>query len=485
MTQSSRRLDAIKSAAQKCVLMSVIFAANSLLVIEASKYANGMAALWSANAILLFLAYAKPFSQTWPYYIGSFIGGVIANTAGGYPPALVMSFSVANILEVWLGVWIFARIQQSGISHASPANMVRAVVAISISTALAACLAITGADDNWASAWRAWFLSDLLGYLIIVPCLQVIAAAVKTQRRRGFKAATAIKHGLVYGLVAAVSAAVFLLNEHPLLFTLALPVLMAIFVTGSMGAVISTTIIAAIAVPSTMLGIGPVAASETNGIERIWLLQFFLASQLMISLPVAALLDQRRRDARLLLRQEQELRANAEAARRQAEGARRKLAIASNSDELTGLATRARVLRRLNRFLASDGQVMAVAIFDIDHFKSVNDRLGHLAGDAVLASMGLIVRETMPRRFALGRIGGEEFLILMPGVDGELAQDYCEQLRVAIMLRSAHECPCPITVSIGLTEARPGTSVKDIMTAADHALYSAKESGRNQIKLAA
>jgi diguanylate cyclase (GGDEF)-like protein len=127
----------------------------------------------------------------------------------------------------------------------------------------------------------------------------------------------------------------------------------------------------------------------------------------------------------------------------------------------------------------------AIAIFDVDHFKQVNDRFGHEAGDNALRAIGRICRDVLPRRFDVGRIGGEEFLLLMPGETIETAARYAEQLRLAVMQQSSRDAACSVTISLGLAEAQAGDTSTKVMRAADLALYAAKSSGRNQLKRAA
>ena len=133
----------------------------------------------------------------------------------------------------------------------------------------------------------------------------------------------------------------------------------------------------------------------------------------------------------------------------------------------------------------------ALLMVDIDHFKRVNDHYGHLAGDHVLRHIVGVLRQRLRASDVLGRYGGEEFMVLLPGTDLHGAAQLAEQLRQAVQA-----APCewqgqhiPFTVSIGVaasadTPADPSRTSEALLQAADQALYRAKDDGRNRVALA-
>jgi two-component system cell cycle response regulator len=159
-------------------------------------------------------------------------------------------------------------------------------------------------------------------------------------------------------------------------------------------------------------------------------------------------------------------------------------------DPLTDLWNRAQVLAELERELARQarhGGALAVALADLDHFKWVNDTHGHAAGDAVLRQAAQRMRQALRNCDLLGRYGGEEFLIVLPGCDLAAAACGAERLRELIAARPmrAGELLLPVRVSIGV--AAGDGEVRDpacLIAAADQALYRAKELGRNRVALA-
>ena len=154
------------------------------------------------------------------------------------------------------------------------------------------------------------------------------------------------------------------------------------------------------------------------------------------------------------------------------------------TDELTGLPNRRAVLARLGSTLA-EGSACAVLIVDIDHFKAINDRHGHPIGDEVLRAVAGTLAAELRGTMSAGRLGGEEFLVLMPRTEIDPAMHLAERLRVA-MARidpARWSVATPITVSVGVALARPGPGgIADVLRRADEALYAAKAAGRDRVR---
>src|SRR5690606_21560473 len=151
-----------------------------------------------------------------------------------------------------------------------------------------------------------------------------------------------------------------------------------------------------------------------------------------------------------------------------------RLTQASLTDELTGLPNRRAAGLRLAQLLeglASGDGPLAVAIADIDFFKAINDRHGHPVGDDVLLRVAGALGAHAPFDAMVARLGGEEFVILLPGLSVEDAVRACDAMRAAVAgLEDGH----PVTVSIGVTASTPGDDVSSLYSRADRALYIAK-----------
>jgi two-component system cell cycle response regulator len=154
-------------------------------------------------------------------------------------------------------------------------------------------------------------------------------------------------------------------------------------------------------------------------------------------------------------------------------------------DGLTGLLNRTTILDKLDDELASSqrsGEPVGVLMVDIDRFKQINDTRGHLAGDAVLREAAQRLKTAARRYDSVGRYGGEEFLVGLPGCDTNAAEAQAVRLREAIgaIPFAPSGQPIPITVSIGVS-CTPPAAPENLIRIADDALYQAKAGGRNRV----
>lgn len=157
----------------------------------------------------------------------------------------------------------------------------------------------------------------------------------------------------------------------------------------------------------------------------------------------------------------------------------------STTDLLTGLANRQHIDARLEEGLAraaAAGRPYCLVMLDIDHFKDINDRYGHQRGDAVLAALGGRLRLGAPDGCEVGRWGGEEFVVLCPGI--ALAEAYllAEALRDAARGCDAGLGETRVTCSFGVAEARAGETGERLLARAAQALYAAKALGRDRVE---
>lgn len=155
-------------------------------------------------------------------------------------------------------------------------------------------------------------------------------------------------------------------------------------------------------------------------------------------------------------------------------------------DELTGLFNRRHVLDILGQqqALAESGDyTFSICYLDLDHFKPINDRFGHGVGDQVLKRFAGIARETLRDADYTGRLGGEEFILMLPDTDVEEACRVADRLRQTLQDTDFHDLDpeLSVTVSVGVAEYRANEDLDTMMARADAALYLAKESGRNRV----
>ena len=159
-----------------------------------------------------------------------------------------------------------------------------------------------------------------------------------------------------------------------------------------------------------------------------------------------------------------------------AEGER--LQALAERDVLIGLYNRRAGERFLSTLLAHSREDAALILFDIDHFKRINDKFGHPAGDAVLIEVGKRCAAVLSGNDIFARWGGEEFLVVLPGAPADASNCVAERLRAAI-----HAAPIagvgPVSASFGVTTVREDDTLAEVIQRADEALYQAKAAGRN------
>jgi diguanylate cyclase (GGDEF)-like protein len=161
--------------------------------------------------------------------------------------------------------------------------------------------------------------------------------------------------------------------------------------------------------------------------------------------------------------------------------------LASETDPLSGLANRRGFDRQAQEMLVRTAhyrQSLSVVVFDLDHFKQINDTYGHESGDAVIAAFGALLRNGAPASAVIGRMGGEEFAMLVAGSDGANMWSHAEKIRMEA-LRTTRETSFSATVSGGVAERLVGETLAEMMRRADQALYQAKSEGRDRVCLQA
>jgi len=161
----------------------------------------------------------------------------------------------------------------------------------------------------------------------------------------------------------------------------------------------------------------------------------------------------------------------------------------ADTDSLTGLMNRRAFLGALQGEVARcdrHGYPLSFLLLDVDHFKAINDQLGHAAGDRVLAALGATLKRDMRLSDVLARWGGEEFVIALTSTDLEGGTAVGERVRArveALDVMSENGTRIPVTVSVGLAVRRSGESLDAVIDRADRAMYSAKVSGRNRLRV--
>jgi diguanylate cyclase (GGDEF)-like protein len=169
-------------------------------------------------------------------------------------------------------------------------------------------------------------------------------------------------------------------------------------------------------------------------------------------------------------------------------GAEQRLVEMASHDFLTGLLNRRELFNRLSietSRVRRTNEALSLIMIDIDHFKNINDRHGHISGDMVLKEVAHRLREGIRDYDLICRFGGEEFLVMAPQTDLHHANELAERLRKVISerpFRIEDASPVTITISAGVTRLLEGESVETMISRADMALYHAKGLGRNRVE---
>lgn len=162
-----------------------------------------------------------------------------------------------------------------------------------------------------------------------------------------------------------------------------------------------------------------------------------------------------------------------------------KLRRVAEIDALTEAASRSSLERRAHADLArcrDSGEALTLIVFDIDHFKQINDMCGHAAGDRALRQVSLLAQHCLRPADLLGRVGGDEFVALLPGIAGDAALAIAERIRMHVHdLALKVEGSRVITASFGIAYMHASDSYESIFERADRALYMAKQQGRNRV----
>ena len=166
----------------------------------------------------------------------------------------------------------------------------------------------------------------------------------------------------------------------------------------------------------------------------------------------------------------------------------RQLSVAARTDHLTGLPNRRHLLELMQlevHRVDRGGGTFCLVMADLDDFKSINDRLGHDAGDAVLREVARRLRDAVRKQDSVARWGGEEFLLLLPDSRAAGAAFLADKLRQHVsaepILAGPQRTPVSITLTLGCSEYRPGTPLDDCIKAADTALFEGKREGKDRV----
>lgn len=431
---------------------------------------DGVASLWPASGILLGAVIRFNGRLRLSCILMAALASLAANAGAGMSTRVSIGFTVANMAEAIVGGWAWFRLSHGRRTLTSWTDVLRLSVAVIAASCVSALLAAITIGSPGPVFLVSWFCTVALGMLLVVPVVMTDEQFLDAETNLGNP-----RHRLVWlGALVTITIGAFAQVGYPLLF---LPMALLLGVTwhvGVRGTAIGIFVISIVGAMCTEFGRGPIALIDASVETRSLFFQMYLLVLFSTALPLAVISSSKARLANHLLISAQEATL----------AAQQSLELADR-DALTGVASRRRVLRELDRLVqvaTVTGRRLSIVLIDIDHFKHINDRFGHGEGDAVLTNFASAITGADPLINLVGRIGGEEFLIITEQSAAASAQ-LAERLRTAVCQSTLSKMPIHVTASFGVAEYATGEVVADFLRRADMALYRAKENGRNRVEL--
>ena len=431
-----------------------------------------LAAFWPANAVLLGLMVRWPRLAGPLAWVAAAVGYVAADLITGGGVAVTLALTATNLSGVAVGFVLLGRLDSQDRFLQRP----RAIPLLVLVAATAAAAAGVGGSltkltmfgGELVSGWLLWTVGELVNYIAILPVILTAprGARVVTERRR-WRSAVRDPARIVPAAAFVLSCAAAWLIGGPGAVAFPVPALLWCAVSyGRFPTALLTFAFSAWTLLALSAGLLPALAAATS---HRTVLSIRLGVTLVALAPLAvAIVTATRRE---LLR---------------------RLQHAVDHDPLTGLLNRRAFRERATAMLgglAAAERPAAILMFDIDRFKGVNDTFGHAAGDRVLAAFARVARRELRGRDVIGRLGGEEFAVLLPDHREDEALAIAERLREAFageVVELGDGRRVSTTVSAGVAGADPAPPTLDLLlSAADRALYRAKRAGRNRVDGAA
>lgn len=458
----------------------------------------GISVLWPANAVLLAAFLIFPLRQ-WPLMALVALGAELLASDGLFPVPASIAFGLINIFETTLAAWL---IRQSAAGQFGFDRVASATRFLVFGPVLASCLAgLLGAGvyvwqgqdiSNYWSLWRLWWFGDALGLLLLTP-LMVALWRFAGSGMPAFRPWRLLELAALWAMLLLVAPMAFepwsgnaeAFNLTPIVL---LPLgIWAAIRFGVLVTVATLVVIAGLAISYLGNDVYPFGSSSPQ--NAVWLTQEFLAILAIVSIGLSVLLAEIRQQNQELEQRIVERTSSLAQANTELNAANERLQTLVSTDFLTGIANRrsfdengVRILQQMKRETAPVSAIM----FDLDHFKKVNDVLGHDAGDLVLRDIVDPVTAVLRPLDLFCRYGGEEFLVLLPGADLAEAAGIAERIRQtieALEIQYRQDC-IRVTVSLGVAQWDGRQYLDELVHAADKALYDAKHSGRNCVRLA-
>ncbi len=473
------------------VILPALFYAGAKMSLAFAVMPEVLVMLWIPNSFLL-----AALLQDRARWYGAVAGLIIAaEIAADYPTFSIAEaalFGSINVLEVTIA-YLLLRRWRFNTHFGTPVDIAKfifagPVIAASVSACAAAAVYshFRGLQTTFLEFLRVWWFSDGLGLLVLTPFLftfrdSELPVADKQTVMRWYDGVAALASFVVLIAVALSHERMF----HGVTVRPFLLIPIVVYAAARFSMRVTTAVVMAVA--ALILYVtrnGQQPFGDLSLRETVISTQELIAIMSTMALGIAALLSQHRRDVRDLATRVRERTAELSAANDQLQH----LAI---TDPLTGILNRRALFESMQREMNRNqryGGALSMIMFDLDHFKEVNDRYGHEVGDAVLQHVVTIASKLLRAADAIARYGGEEFVIIAPETSGAKALQLAERLRaelasseIVVGGQTLH-----VTASYGVATQQPSDErPEQILRRADEALYGAKAAGRDRVASAA
>lgn len=433
-----------------------------------SRPAGFLAAFWPANAIFAVLLVRMPRRFRPTLVVGALCGYQAAGFATGDMAWLSLQLTATNMVSAGTFAFVYLSVgdREAGFTRA------RAVVSLACASVIAAAAAGVAGGSFWAhlsgttyfDAWRVWFSSELMNYLVLLPGLMAMQWPVPLPRIEQVR--RFLTGPLILPILAVIATIIIsLLATHPVAIVFPVPALIWVALTLPL----STTCLLVLLYSGVMMFAVKLNVYDFGfgGLSEDLMASVHLGVAMIALAPVLVATY------------------NAEKRRQFSE-----LEHAARFDMLTEALNRGAFVQEaeaLMQTLSAQRRPVAAVLVDVDHFKRVNDLHGHAAGDLALIALSAAIRKSIRQNDLFGRLGGEEFVLLLPGANASEALLVAERLRSYVermQTTLANGDILNLTVSVGLSNSPDASAdLAEMLLFADRAMYEAKRAGRNQVQV--
>lgn len=447
-------------------LVAIAICAASLAGIY-SRPSEFLATFWPTNSILAGLLVRARQPNRLMVLIGALMGYQAAGFVAGDPSWQGLQMTAANMIGAVTFAFIFCSLE----TQDRDLTRVRAVFSLIGSAIVAAAVGGVAGGPVWVSmtqgsyfdGWQTWFSSELMNYLVLLPGILALPDPLKLPKFAGWHAL--LRHPIVLPTVALlVSLGFGILVSNPIAIVFAVPALIwcALVVPLPLTCLL-VLVYSVVTMFAIKLGVYDLGEEGLND-EMIGAIHIGVAMIALGPVLVASVTAERRRQFAELER-------------------------AANHDSLTDALNRGTFLRQAENALTGLKEAklpVSVILIDVDHFKQVNDFHGHAAGDLALVSLSSVVRASIRNGDIFGRLGGEEFALLLPGASAQDAVAAANRLRRQVE-RMQTALPSgellQLTISVGVaTSPVSHAPMSEMLSFADQTMYEAKHAGRNRVE---